>query len=58
MQIRIQEMQEGWGEGVMFNHTNTTGCHVGGNHDGTLAGLELVENPIALLLLLVAVNGW
>jgi hypothetical protein len=37
--------------------TNTTGSHVGGNHDGALALSELVENPVSLLLLLVTVNG-
>ena len=40
------------------NHTNTTRCYIGSNHDGALAGLELVQDPIALVLLLVAVNGW
>jgi hypothetical protein len=42
---------------ALLNHTNTTGSHIGGNHDGALAGLELVENPVALLLLLVAVDS-
>lgn len=37
--------------------TNAAGCHVCGNHDGTLAGLELVKNPITFVLLLVSVNG-
>lgn len=40
-----------------FNHTDTTRSHVSGNHDGALALLEFVENPITLLLLLVTVNG-
>jgi hypothetical protein len=40
----------------MLNHTDTTGCYVGSNHDGALSGFELVENPVALLLLLVAVD--
>jgi hypothetical protein len=40
------------------NHTDTTGSHVGGNHDGALARLEFVQDPVALVLLLVAVNGW
>lgn len=44
-----------WG---VCNHTNTTRSHVGSNHDGALASLELVQNPIALVLLLVAVNGY
>jgi hypothetical protein len=39
-----------------FNHTNTTGSHIGGNHDGTLSSLELVQDPITLILLLVAMN--
>lgn len=47
---------EGVGEGGFCNHTDTTGSHVGGNHDGALAHLELVEHPVALVLLLVAVN--
>jgi hypothetical protein len=46
----------GRGDGVC-NHTNTTGSHIGGNHDGALASLELVQDPIALVLLLVTVNG-
>lgn len=37
--------------------TNTTGSHIGGNHDGALALSELVENPVSLLLLLVTMNG-
>jgi hypothetical protein len=41
-----------------FNHTNTTGSHIGGNHDGALAGLELVQDPIALVLLLISVDSW
>jgi hypothetical protein len=40
------------------NHTDTTGSHVGGNHDGALARLEFVQDPVALVLLLVAVNSW
>ena len=39
------------------NHTDTTGSHVGGNHDGALARLEFVQDPVALVLLLVTVNG-
>jgi hypothetical protein len=46
---------ECWG---VCNHTDTTGSHVGSNHDGALARLELVQDPIALVLLLVTVNGW
>ncbi len=37
--------------------TNTTRGHVSGHHNGTLVSLELVEDPITLVLLLVAVNG-
>ena len=38
------------------NHTDTAGCNVRCNHDGAIASLEFVEDPIALVLLLVAVN--
>jgi hypothetical protein len=38
-------------------HTDTTACYVGSNHDGGLSGLELVQNPVTLVLLLVSVNG-
>lgn len=41
----------------IFNHTNTTGCHVGGNHDGALARLEFVQDPVTFVLLFVAVDG-
>lgn len=37
--------------------TNTTRSHISGNHDGTLSTLELVEDPITLILLLVSVDG-
>ena len=54
----IQGKWKGGGGGeLLLDHTNTTGCHIGGNHDGTLAGLELVEYPVAFVLLLVAVNS-
>lgn len=36
--------------------TNTTRGHVSGHHNGALVGLELVKDPITLVLLLVAVN--
>jgi hypothetical protein len=36
--------------------TDTTGSHVGSNHDRALSGLELVEDPVSLVLLLVSVN--
>lgn len=42
---------------AMRKHTNTTRCYVSSNHDGAVSSLELVENPIALVLLLVSVNG-
>jgi hypothetical protein len=43
---------------VVINHTNTTGCHVSGNHDWALAGLELVQDPITLVLLFVAMDSF
>ena len=46
---------EGGGTGVCY-HTNATGSHIGGNHNGALSGLELVKNPVTLVLLLVAVD--
>jgi hypothetical protein len=46
---------KGW-SGVC-NHTNTAGSHIGSNHDGALAGLELVQDPIALVLLFVTMDG-
>ncbi len=55
-----QPRGEGKGEGqcrFAVNHTNTTGGHISGNHDRTLARLELVQNPVALMLLLIAVDG-
>lgn len=48
-------MRRGRG-GVVCNHTDTTGSHVGGNHDGALAHLEFVEDPVTLVLLLVTVD--
>lgn len=44
------------GGGCVCNHTNTTRSHIGGNHDRALAGFEFVEDPVALVLLFVAVN--
>lgn len=38
-------------------HTDTTGSHVGGHHDGALSSLELVQDPVTLVLLLVTVDG-
>jgi hypothetical protein len=46
----------GGGEGIVY-HTDTTRSHVGGHHDGTLARLELVQDPITLVLLLVTVDS-
>jgi hypothetical protein len=42
----------------VINHTNTTGCHVSGNHDWALAALELVQNPITFVLLFVAMDSF
>lgn len=47
---------EGEGRGISY-HTNTTRSHISGNHDGALSVLELVEDPVTLVLLLVTVNG-
>jgi hypothetical protein len=44
-------------EGVGVILTDTTRSHVSGNHDGALVGLELVENPVTLVLLLITMNG-
>jgi len=44
------------GEGVIV-HTNTAGGNISCYHDGALARLELVQDPIALVLLFVSVNG-
>jgi hypothetical protein len=38
-------------------HTNTTRSNVRGYHDRALVGLELVQDPVTLVLLLVAVNS-
>lgn len=38
-------------------HTDTTRSDVSRNHDGALSGLELVEHPVTLVLLLVTVNS-
>jgi hypothetical protein len=38
-------------------HTDTTGGHVCGYHDGTLAGLELVQHPVTLSLLFITMNA-
>lgn len=46
------------GGGLLLFHTNTTRCDIRSNHDWALAGLELVENPITLVLLLVTMNCW
>jgi len=43
--------------GGVLQHTDTTGGDVSGNHDGALSGLELVEDPITLILLLVTVDS-
>ena len=38
--------------------TNTTRGHICGHHDGGLCRLELVEDPVTLVLLLITVNGY
>lgn len=48
----------GGGVGGVCNHTDTTGSYISSNHDGALASLEFVQDPIALVLLFVAVDGW
>lgn len=40
------------------NHTDTTRCHVSSNHDWALAVFELLQDPIPLVLLFVAVNSY
>ena len=50
--------ERGWRKGLgVCNHTDAAGSHVSGNHDRALAHLELVEHPVALVLLLVTVDG-
>jgi hypothetical protein len=51
----LEVAEVGWGWGRI--HTDTTGRNVRGNHDGALAGLELVQDPVTLVLLLITVNG-
>lgn len=43
--------------GLCF-HTDTAGSHISGDHDRAAAGLELVQDPVALILLLVTVDCW
>lgn len=47
------------GEGKERNckHTDTTRSDVSRNHHRALSGLELVEHPVTLVLLLVTVNS-
>jgi hypothetical protein len=54
MQNRGCKEKEGRGA---VAHTDTTRSHVGGNHDGTFAGLEFVEDPVTFLLLFVAMDS-
>ena len=57
-QRSTRHKREGKGECcAAINHTNTTRCHVGGNHDRALARLKFVQDPITLVLLLVTVDG-
>jgi len=52
----LSDERKGMGRRVC-KHTDTTRSDVGGNHDRRFAGLELVENPVTLGLLFVAVDG-
>lgn len=48
---------DGWGVcRFAINHTNTAGSYISSNHDGTLASLELIQDPVTLVLLLVTVD--
>lgn len=38
--------------------TDTARRYISRNHDGALACLELVEDPVAFVLLLIAMNCW
>jgi hypothetical protein len=51
------EQEGGKGEKAQFYHTNTTRSHISSHHDGALARLEFVQDPISFLLLLVTVDG-
>ena len=42
---------------ICINHTNTTRGYVSSNHDGAFARFELVQDPVTLVLLFVAVNS-
>lgn len=42
---------------IAVNHTNTTGSYISSNHDRTLARLKLVQDPITLVLLLIAMDS-
>ena len=44
--------------GVGGGHTDTARRNVGGNHDGALSSLELIQDPITLVLLFVTVDCW
>lgn len=51
--------REYWGRPrLQIHHTNTTGSHIGGNHDGAFSGLEFVQDPITFILLFVAVDSY
>jgi len=56
--FRGSERGRGKGRGLQFDHTNTTGSHISGHHDGALARLEFVQDPVTLALLLVTVDGY
>lgn len=38
-------------------HTNTSGSHIGGDHNRRLAASEFTQHPVSLVLVLVTVNG-
>ena len=58
-QAQMLEVAEELGGGAGGKiHTNTTRSNVRGNHDRRLAVLELIENPVAFVLLLVAVDSF
>lgn len=53
--LLLEVAREGGQRGLIL--TDTTRRHVGSNHDRALSGLELVEDPVSLVLLLVSVDG-
>lgn len=53
--LLLEVAREGGQRGLIL--TDTTRRYVGSNHDRALSGLELVEDPVSLVLLLVSVDG-